>query len=64
MGGWGGGGGVGGRGGRGETRSPVLHRDIRPGNVMVSQVGIVKIIDLGFGKEVKEFAGGGRGGGG
>ncbi len=31
----------------------ILHRDIRPGNVMVSQLGIVKIIDLGFGKEVK-----------
>jgi serine/threonine-protein kinase len=32
----------------------ILHRDIRPGNVMVSQLGIVKIIDLGFGKEVKD----------
>jgi serine/threonine-protein kinase len=31
----------------------ILHRDIRPGNVMVSQLGIVKIIDLGFGKEIK-----------
>jgi serine/threonine-protein kinase len=33
-------------------RKGILHRDIRPGNVMVSDDGIVKIIDLGFGKEI------------
>lgn len=33
-------------------RSGILHRDIRPGNVMVREDGTVKIIDLGFGKEV------------
>ncbi len=32
--------------------SGILHRDIRPGNLMVRNDGIVKIIDLGFGKEV------------
>lgn len=31
----------------------ILHRDIRPGNIMVSQIGIVKIIDLGFGKNIQ-----------
>jgi serine/threonine-protein kinase len=31
----------------------ILHRDIRPYNLMVSKNGIVKIIDLGFGKQVK-----------
>lgn len=30
----------------------ILHRDIRPGNLMVNQDGAVKIIDLGFGKQV------------
>lgn len=34
-------------------RTGILHRDIRPGNVMVREDGIVKIIDLGFGKEVR-----------
>ena len=34
-------------------RSGILHRDIRPGNVMVREDGIVKIIDLGFGKEIQ-----------
>jgi eukaryotic-like serine/threonine-protein kinase len=33
-------------------RKGILHRDIRPANVMVSDDGIVKIIDLGFGKEI------------
>lgn len=31
----------------------ILHRDIRPQNIMVNEEGIVKIIDLGFGKQVK-----------
>lgn len=33
-------------------RSGVLHRDIRVGNILVSNEGILKIIDLGFGKQV------------
>src|SRR4030042_6690677 len=33
-------------------RIGILHREVRPGNVMVREDGIVKIIDLGFGKEV------------
>lgn len=35
-----------------EQRS-ILHRDIRPGNIMVRNDGCVKIIDLGFGKKVR-----------
>jgi serine/threonine-protein kinase len=31
----------------------ILHRDIRPTNIMVCNNGTVKIIDLGFGKQVK-----------
>jgi serine/threonine-protein kinase len=34
-------------------RSAILHRDIRPGNLMVREDGLVKIIDLGFGKEIR-----------
>jgi len=34
-------------------RTGILHRDVRPGNLMVREDGIVKIIDLGFGKEVR-----------
>ncbi len=30
----------------------ILHRDIRPSNILVSKGGIVKIIDFGFGKEI------------
>jgi len=30
----------------------ILHRDIRPQNLLVSKNGIVKIIDFGFGKEI------------
>lgn len=33
-------------------RSGVLHRDIRAGNLLVSNEGQLKIIDLGFGKQV------------
>jgi eukaryotic-like serine/threonine-protein kinase len=33
-------------------KNQILHRDIRPGNVMVDDRGGVKIIDLGFGKRV------------
>jgi serine/threonine protein kinase len=32
----------------------ILHRDIRPGNLMVANDGVVKIIDLGFGKQISE----------
>jgi len=32
----------------------ILHRDIRPGNLMVSDDGVVKIIDFGFGKQISE----------
>jgi serine/threonine protein kinase len=38
-----------------ETRQ-VLHRDIRPQNILVRHDGIVKIIDLGFGKRVQATA--------
>lgn len=34
-------------------RCGILHRDIRPGNLMVRTDGILKIIDLGFGKRVE-----------
>ncbi len=34
----------------------ILHRDIRPGNVLVRSDGTVKIIDLGFGKSVQTSA--------
>jgi serine/threonine-protein kinase len=34
-------------------RSRVLHRDIRPGNLLVARDGRLKIIDLGFGKKVQ-----------
>lgn len=30
----------------------ILHRDIRPENIMVSNNGIVKVIDFGFGKQI------------
>lgn len=32
----------------------ILHRDIRPQNLMVTEEGVVKIIDFGFGKQVYE----------
>jgi len=34
-------------------RRGILHRDIRPGNVMVNADSDVKIIDLGFGKQIQ-----------
>ena len=34
-------------------RTGVLHRDIRPGNLMVRSDGVLKIIDLGFGKKIE-----------
>lgn len=37
-------------------KNKILHRDIRPGNVMVADSGAVKIIDLGFGKRVQHSA--------
>lgn len=36
--------------------SQVLHRDIRPRNLLVGADGVVKIIDLGFGKRVEATA--------
>ncbi|MDQ1637170.1 MAG: eukaryotic-like serine/threonine-protein kinase [Pyrinomonadaceae bacterium] len=30
----------------------ILHRDIRPQNILVTKTGLVKIIDFGFGKQV------------
>jgi serine/threonine-protein kinase len=35
-------------------RTGILHRDIRPGNLMVREDGILKIIDFGFGKEIQD----------
>ncbi|PPD06877.1 MAG: hypothetical protein CTY28_11625 [Hyphomicrobium sp.] len=32
----------------------ILHRDIRPSNILVRKDGIVKIIDLGFGKQIAQ----------
>lgn len=32
----------------------ILHRDIRPFNILVSNDGVVKIIDFGFGKSVQQ----------
>src|SRR5690606_6708854 len=34
-------------------RSGILHRDIRPANLMVRTDGVLKIIDLGFGKHIQ-----------
>jgi serine/threonine-protein kinase len=34
-------------------RTGILHRDIRPGNLMVRVDGVLKIIDFGFGKEIR-----------
>ncbi len=35
-------------------KNNILHRDIRPGNLMVHSDGLVKIIDFGFGKQIQE----------
>lgn len=32
----------------------ILHRDVRPMNILVRDDGVVKIIDLGFGKRIKQ----------
>lgn len=32
----------------------ILHRDVRPMNILVRDDGVVKVIDLGFGKRVKQ----------
>ena len=37
-------------------RAGILHRDIRPGNLMVAGDGVLKIIDLGFGKKIERSA--------
>lgn len=37
-------------------RAGILHRDVCPRNLMVRQAGVVKIIDLGFGKKIEGTA--------
>jgi serine/threonine-protein kinase len=37
-------------------RAGILHRDIRPANLMVREDGVLKIIDLGFGKKIEHSA--------
>lgn len=35
-------------------KKDILHRDIRPMNILVNNEGVVKIIDFGFGKQIVE----------
>lgn len=35
-------------------RHKILHRDIRPANILVRNDGVLKIIDLGFGKQISD----------
>jgi serine/threonine protein kinase len=37
-------------------RSGILHRDVRPGNLLVDATGRLKVIDFGFGKRIEESA--------
>ena len=37
-------------------RTKILHRDIRPTNILVNSLGAVKIIDFGFGKQINNAA--------
>jgi serine/threonine protein kinase len=34
-------------------RAGILHRDVRPANLMIREDGVLKIIDLGFGKKIE-----------
>lgn len=36
-------------------QNKILHRDIRPDNILLTEVGIVKIIDFGFGKNFEHL---------
>jgi len=36
-------------------KNKIIHRDIRPGNILVTKTDIVKLIDFGFGKSVNEI---------
>ena len=33
----------------------ILHRDIRPENILITEEGVLKIIDLGFGKQIQVY---------